>query len=83
MNIYHFTGPSSNVEIQSSEDTPVLTYELEGATVKAKFDWSATYDAWFKDVTIRGSADARLYGVDMTKSVKLGSQLKLQICRNM
>ena len=45
---------------------------MEDATVKTSFSWAASYDMWFTDIKISGRANAKLYQVDMTKSVALG-----------
>ncbi|XP_063690952.1 uncharacterized protein LOC134823421 [Bolinopsis microptera] len=72
LGIYHFKGPETNVEISSTNDKAVFTLEMEDATVKTSFKWAASYDLWLTDIKISGSANAKLYQVDMTKSVALG-----------
>ena len=72
LGIYHFEGPETNVEISSTNDKAVFTLEMEDATVKTSFSWAASYDMWFTDIKISGRANAKLYQVDMTKSVALG-----------
>ncbi|KAL5248349.1 hypothetical protein ACHWQZ_G017508 [Mnemiopsis leidyi] len=70
--VYEFDGPTTDVEISSNNDQAVFTLEMEDASIKTTFHWAASYDLWLTDIKISGQATAKLYEVDMTKSVALG-----------
>ena len=74
LGVYEFEGPTTDVEISSNNDQAVFTLEMEDASIKTNFHWAASYDLWLTDIKISGQATAKLYEVDMTKSVALGEK---------